>query len=476
MNKFGVFTLTALGTLGVVAGGTAIAVNTPQIKDKLNVSFDGQTIVGVEQPSTPAVSPDIEKLGYVTVEYVNGDNSTIALQKKGSAVEHLNTPSKDGYIFMGWSSTEDGKNMVANVEENCILYPVFVETSDIWVTVYNNGGGTSSTPLAEFKFCQGDFSTTQYYTYYLAGYSMSENTIDFVTDLNAETTYYGIYYCLETDKIYSASELNDLIAYSEMGEMAYYSITIHKPDGTTVETLVKDFNQSDYSIEIDDIYFSAMGLSSSPTSTETVNNAYEDGADYYLVYNYRGNLYSYNDVINLIENGSLTITVIGVDNTFNDQVINFSLSSMSLWTPGRMFNAVGLSTSSSSSIVDVESYSEGATYYVVYENSTTGEHYSYDAMAELYQEIQSYVTIYKADGSTYEGLSSNFNLTDMSIVIGDTTYSAIGLTFDPMSTVPEFTSTEELEPGMEYFLVYENSNDSTVISYEELSATYQANQ
>ena len=67
MNKFGVFTLTALGTLGVVAGGTAIAVNTPQIKDKLNVSFDGQTIVGVEQPSTPAVSPGIEKLGYVTV-------------------------------------------------------------------------------------------------------------------------------------------------------------------------------------------------------------------------------------------------------------------------------------------------------------------------------------------------------------------------------------------------------------------------
>lgn len=473
MNKFGIFSLTALGTLGVVAGGVAIAVNTPQIKDKLSVSFDGQTIVGVEEPSTPGASSDIEKLGYVAVEYVDGDNSTIALQKKGSAVERLNTPSKDGYIFMGWSSTEDGKNMVANVEENCKLYPVFIESSDIWVTFYINTG-TQSFPIADFKFGRTDYSS-QFYTYGLVGFSTSEDKIEFVTDINPETTYYGVYYCLDTDKIYSASELNDLIAYSEMGEMAYYSITIHKPDGTTVDTMVKDFNQSDYTVNLDGTQFMAIGLSSTVNSIETVTE-YTSEENYYLIYMYRGNTYSYNDMVNIIEHGSLTINVIGVNNTFNDQVKNFSLSNMSLWTPSTRYNAVGLSTSSSSSIVDVESYSEGATYYLVYENSTTGERYSYDAMAELYQEIQSYVTIYKADGTTYEGLANNFNLPDMTIVIGETTYTAIGLTFDPMSTVPEFTSTEELEPGQMYWLVYQNESDSTVHSYEEISGLYQANQ
>lgn len=475
MNKFGIFACTALGTLGVVAGGVAIAVNTPQIKDKLSVSFDGQTIVGVEEPSTPGASSDIEKLGYVAVEYVDGDNSSIVLQKKGSAVERVNTPQKDGYVFMGWSTTEDGKNMISNVEENCKLYPVFIEESDIWVTVHNTNGGTQSTPLSSFDFGQIN-SYTQHYSIGLVGFSTSKDKIEFVTDIDPDTTYYSVYYCLEEDKIYSFAEMNDLIAYSELGEMAFYTITVNSPDGTSVEVMVKDFYQSDYGFELNDYYFSAMGLSNSPTSTETVNNVYVDGADYYLVYNYRGNLYSYNDVINLVENGSLTITVIGVDNTFNDQLISFSLSNMSLWTPSARFNAIGLSTSSSSSVVDVESYSEGVTYYVIYENSDTGERYSYDAMSELYTEIQSYVTIYKADGSTYSGLANNFNLTDMSIVISDVTYNAIGFTFDPMGTTPEFSTSEELEPGQMYWLVYQNESDSTVHSYEEIFELYQENQ
>lgn len=480
MNKFGIFACTALGTLGVVAGGVAIAVNTPQIKDKLNVSFDGQTIVGVEEPSTPGASSDIEKLGYVTVEYVDGDNSSIVLQKKGSAVEHLNTPSKKGYVFMGWSTTENDSNMIGNVEENCKLYPVFIETPDIWVTTYNLSsdlsGGSTSFPIADFKFGRID-SNSQFYSYGLVGFSTKKDKIEFVTDINPDVTYYGVYYCLETNQIYSHSGLNNLIAFSEMGEMAYYTITIHKPDGTTIETMVKDIVLAEHSIKIDNTQYSAVSLSTEPYSTAPIFDSFVDDGDYYLAYmSPDGMNYSYNDMVNVVKYGSVTINVIGVINTFNDQVKNFTLSSMTISTMSTNYTAIGLSTTSNSSAVDVESYSDGATYYVVYENLKTGERYSYDAMSELYTEIQSYVTIYKADGTTYEGLASDFNLTNNSLVIGDTTYSAIGFTFDPMGIIPEFTSTEELEPGQMYWLVYQNETDSTVLSYEELSMLYQENQ
>ncbi len=48
MNKFGTITLTALGTLGVVAGGTAIALNVPTVQEKIKEHF---TEPVVEQPS-----------------------------------------------------------------------------------------------------------------------------------------------------------------------------------------------------------------------------------------------------------------------------------------------------------------------------------------------------------------------------------------------------------------------------------------
>jgi len=60
---------------------------------------------------------------------------------KGTGSLFLHRPKKDGYAMLGWSTTPDGKNMVANIDGSCDLYPVYV-TGDFSINIVcENGSG-----------------------------------------------------------------------------------------------------------------------------------------------------------------------------------------------------------------------------------------------------------------------------------------------------------------------------------------------
>ncbi len=98
MNKFGVFTLTALGTLGVVAGGTAIALSTPQVQDKLKDHYSETIVVevpGQTEPEEPTININLadyeftldEESKTATITKYNGTDANLVLPSTLSVTE-----------------------------------------------------------------------------------------------------------------------------------------------------------------------------------------------------------------------------------------------------------------------------------------------------------------------------------------------------------------------------------------------------
>lgn len=101
MNKFGVFTLTALGTLGVVAGGTAIALSTPQVQDKLKDHYSETIVVevpGQTEPEEPTININLADYEFTLDE----ENKTATITKYNGTDANLVLPST-------LSVTEEGK-------------------------------------------------------------------------------------------------------------------------------------------------------------------------------------------------------------------------------------------------------------------------------------------------------------------------------------------------------------------------------
>lgn len=92
MNKFGVFTLTALGTLGVVAGGTAIALSTPQVQDKLKDRYSETIVVevpGQTEPEEPTININLADYEFTLDE----ENKTATITKYNGTDANLVLPS-----------------------------------------------------------------------------------------------------------------------------------------------------------------------------------------------------------------------------------------------------------------------------------------------------------------------------------------------------------------------------------------------
>ena len=143
MKKFTVGMVSVLATLGVSAGAVAVVNNAPATKGKLNVSYGDTTIVGDKNQSTNEVTPTTD---IVAVSYVNGETTTVKYQNKNSLVEMFDVPSKQGYNFAGWSTSESGDNLVFVASDNLTLYPVFI-ADEVRVNYYKfNATGLQKGP------------------------------------------------------------------------------------------------------------------------------------------------------------------------------------------------------------------------------------------------------------------------------------------------------------------------------------------
>ena len=313
MNKFGTILLTILGTLGVVAGGTAIALSVPNVQNKLNISYNGETFVGTDNTTTENpievddFASELEKQGYILVEYMNSESSTLVIQKKGSAINRLDTPTKEGYVFIGWSTTKDGTNMIANVESSCKLYPVFVEDYGGEFYLYTDSSGSYSfSNISEFEISNFNYMGNKY-NMGVAGFSTSPSEINLTNEIDPESYYYAVYYCYETDKIYSLEDAEYLRILLDYGEEGFYEVIYHNADGTSTTGMLY-LIQPESHCYINGLFYWVIGVSISPDSTTVVDmSELEDGGNYYCVYSDEnaGEILSYNEMHALYE-ASLT--------------------------------------------------------------------------------------------------------------------------------------------------------------------------
>lgn len=116
MNKFGVFTLTALGTLGVVAGGTAIALSTPQVQDKLKDHYSETIVVevpGQTEPEEPTININLadyeftldEESKTATITKYNGTDANLVLPSTFSVTEEGEYIAGEDYVVTSIDSS-----------------------------------------------------------------------------------------------------------------------------------------------------------------------------------------------------------------------------------------------------------------------------------------------------------------------------------------------------------------------------------
>ena len=163
-------------------------------------------------------------------------------------------------------------------------------------------------PIATFGLDGYTYSSLNSYTY-PAGISTSPDEIKLTNEIDYSQPYYAVFYCEETDQIYSLKDIENVRAFLDYGDTAFYNITVHIADGTTFDGQFKDFNLWDYSINIEmDSYFPA-GLTTTPDSKEVTvyeNSQYADGGEYYIVYSGPSGELSYNEMKAIYE-ASLSI-------------------------------------------------------------------------------------------------------------------------------------------------------------------------
>lgn len=303
MNKFGLVSLSVLGTLGVCAGAVAIINTAPNTKGKLNVSFGDNQIIGEETPIVPDMavpgdfSSELADRNYISVEYVLSDGtSELAIQRKDSLIDFDLIENIEGKSFVGFANANN--EIVYHPSNNDVLHAVYVDdvfvnyteiedpmlgTSFVNTNNLNNflyGGAFNNYGMISF----GDGSNIRYL---LVGLSESEDSIVPVTSFDEETTYYPIYYLEESNKIVSFSGLVNECIVRAYGDKAYSNVTIELHDAT-VSCLIKDVNSSftaEISIPSSEYSYRVHGFSTSPDSIEMIDVLeMEENGTYYAVY------------------------------------------------------------------------------------------------------------------------------------------------------------------------------------------------
>ena len=222
--------------------------------------------------------------GFVLVNYIVDEEITPTVCKVGTATEFFGKPRKPGYSCIGWSKTPDGNNMIANVDESCDLYPVFVR-GNYQITIHNMDNSTWSPMLSDITFTNLNYMSDNF-SFGMAGISTSPDEINLVKSFERNGEYYGIFYCSKTNTIMSLNEaerFKDLMIY---GESAFYNVTVVDIDGT-YEGEARGLMNYNQFVSINGIQYLRVGFCENPTDTSFTIGGIEEMRDntlYYVVY------------------------------------------------------------------------------------------------------------------------------------------------------------------------------------------------
>jgi len=492
--------LSALATLGIVGGASAIALSTPAVKEKLNISFADNVLFGkgqkpqveipevekpeVEEPdvTTPAFESFEDGLlnrNLIMVDYEYDGETHLNIQNKNSLVELFDIPANETRsVFLGWTKDKATKDLTYFVDENTTLYPVFYNYSDM--VDYNYYGMTTSSSdyashgnLVNYQFGVRKFayklSANTTFTGYLLGLANSPESTKQVKEIVSGQTYYEFYYIKELNRIVSLDECKEEYKKMQYGEKALYEVTLKLLDEDVETYLYKADTYIRKYVYIHEVPFYLMGYSTSPDSTSYFSNmsSLEDGKTYYGVYRNEqtGESWTYNM---MITGWDITLHRAGYSSvdTIYDDISEYELSTE---IDGIPFEFIGWSTSADSTeVVTVEQLKESESLYAygVYKRSDTEEIISY----QQYNEISSrYIT----RAYTYDGQHLFVHFLDKvenDCIIGDVTYEFAGWASSGSSTAI-ITNEDTLYSRSYIYAVYKDA-DGTLYSNTTMTNMY----
>jgi len=488
MNKIGISLLSALATLGVVGGAGAIALSTPALKEKLNISFADNVIFGKgnkqeNQPDLKPVEPEQEESfsqglanrNLVMVNYQINDETIIRIQEKDSSVELLEVPKVYGCTFIGWTDNLETRELVGQVKDGMTLYPIYISNENHIIFEYygldeefTNHVNTANQYFGN-KVCSY-VSATGSFNAYLLGFTENADSKEMLTTLSNSKTYYPVVFVAESKKVCSYNEFKEEYSIYQCGLSAMNNVILHTFDSVETTKAYKTSNYINTELDVDTIKFTLIGFSLSPDSKTIVSKqSMVDGGSYYAVYEAKSNYVEWS--LNELKNGwDIVIHTSGVSQQIQcKHYEDLATFTHRYGTNGVVFNFKGFALAEDSTeIIDTalitEEYckeNEIRHLYCVYERSDTLEIYSSSELYTLLRYRKATYVHYILDGvSTTVNHVYLLDVYEKDIVVDDVTY-----TFYGWSTTAGDTEILEVIGNNNYHLyaVYQNVETAEIL-------------
>lgn len=479
MNKFGVISLSVLGTLGVSVGAVAILNNLPATKGKLNISYGDNQILGNLKPVNPGnTSQDgtsfedgLSERKYIEVGYKNGDDITFCLQRSGSVVNYAEVAleDKNGNILIGF--VNEAGETVLFPKNGDILTPVYVAEDtfvnyvnyvDMFETTTGSYGGLVSN-LEIFKVPVSNWGLH----IRILGLSSSADEIVPITEIKDNEDCYLIYYLEEANVICPLSNLSIEVNKYVYGENCFLTSHFVGIEGTK-ECVLKDCRKDFVYFTTSDISgtaYSVLGFATSPDSVEMIDiKDMSPDLTYYAVY--AGGMAG--DILcslnQMKEYGNVIVCR-------RDDNYLLSYSNLSTYSAGTLtiqnvqfdFYGFAVSSTSNEKIAD-----ENLTQEYLEANNITSLYCLYSNMAgEVYNVSELNVRasrVYYKDSNNKERSATNvvfLSSYEADVTINGVTYTFVGWSLARGSTeiVENFTSSDYL------YAVYLDPTSGELISY-----------
>lgn len=477
MNKTGVALLSALLTAGVGVGSLAIMNQIPATSNMLNTAFGGDKQIVIEKEensSDKSFSSVLDENGYALVNYFLDDEITSNVRKIGTATEFMGRPRKDGYAMLGWSKTPDGKNMVANIDGSCDLYPVYV-TGDFQIKIECEHNSGWAPTVSEMNFDHLNYQANGF-SLGLAGISKSREKIECVTELEPNGIYYGFYYCTYTDSYLSLDDTEKFIDYMNYGEPAFYNVTLNSLSYGTQTGELRLLQTYD-NISIDYDHYSLIGYATAPDSIEVVEykDMVENGV-YYGVYHHNNYLDDIEEVVSYNYVNSLfdivvTSAVGGKEYATYEGISNYETDVM---IDKYTFRFIGWSVEPNSTIIidyDDIVANNVRLVYGVYVREDTGELFTLAQYNAIRNDRVTRVYTYNSQNLFVHYIESY----EEDAVIGDVTYEFVGWSESADSTDIITGGWEEIKGADFVYAVYRDTTTGELLSRDAVYDIYYEN-
>ena len=404
--------------------------------------------------------------GFVLVNYIVDEEITPTVCKVGTATEFFGKPRKPGYSCIGWSKTPDGNNMIANVDESCDLYPVFVR-GNYQITIHNMDNSTWSPMLTDMTFTNLNYMSDDF-SFGMAGISTSPDEINLVRSFTPNGEYYGIFYCSKTNTIMSLNEaerFKDLMIY---GESAFYNVTVIDVDGI-YEGEARGVSTYQNWTTINGIQYMRIGFTDDPESIDglfTDISPMKENGVYYVVY------------MNM-NNGQYYTTPqlsAGFDVTVHTYDYAESISYSEMYSfdsdfivDGVTFQFLGWSDDVASTVTYTteEVMNNGfSNVFAIYLREDTNEVYTWDQLTTFKNNYR--VRVYAYDGQhIFVHILSNY---EIDLEKNGVNYEFVGWALGEDST--DTVDISQQYHGNFIYSVYRNSNTQELLSWRQFINLY----